>query len=201
MTTTTAFIVDTLHAYALELDHHRTTLLTDDDNTELLGLILDKPAEYLPDNSVITATAIRTELHRRALAEYTAGGDDSPQARRDLTRRTAIKCTIATLNAEANDRTDGYTRRVALDRLHILALADHVRHVLHHIADLIRAEKVNGEDIADMVNALDWDENNPAWVEIFGVTGTYEATYRASVTLGWSASDVLDEVTRTVLGW
>jgi hypothetical protein len=78
-----------------------------------IGLLTDNEVK----NSHAIYQAAMDELHTRALAEYTAGGTESPKARRDRTRRTAPACEISTLNQDTEDREDGYTRRVALDEL------------------------------------------------------------------------------------
>jgi hypothetical protein len=66
----TPVLMDELRARALELDHHRATLLAQDES--LLRLILNKPAEYLPAGTAITVAALRNELHRRDRQAFVA---------------------------------------------------------------------------------------------------------------------------------
>jgi hypothetical protein len=109
-------IRDELHTRALELDHHRTTLLNQDET--LLGLILDNPTEYLPTATVVTATTLRDELHRRAFlfeskrVDYLASSDGFLGVRLDHGHHDSFLVTSDALRTELHRRAinHGYER-------------------------------------------------------------------------------------------
>lgn len=101
-----------LHTRALELDHHRTTLLAQNDT--LLGLILDNPTEYLPTPTAVTATAIRDELHRRALlleekrVDYLASSNGFLGVRLDHGRHDSFLVTRDAIRNELHRRATNH---------------------------------------------------------------------------------------------
>jgi hypothetical protein len=241
--TTRQHATDELHTRALELDHHRTTLLTQDDT--LLGLILHNPTGYLSTHTVVTTAALRNELHRRALlleeerVDYLASSDGFLGVRVDhgrhdsfLVSRTAMLNELhrrAIRHGHERDAFLTHTGACTLGRLLdrptlpivVAALditADTIRGVLHtaaleedtdrphlksyklairHLATLIHADGMDGQDVDDMDSNLysdrpQWEVNNPR---------PYRFAQLADRALDVSAQELLHSAVATVLGW